>query len=59
MPEKPKRVRDEDEKPRDVPDIADGSAWGKDIEENDYYYDDAHGYEAYKPDDESEEDDRD
>ncbi len=58
MPEKPKREVDEDEKPRDVPDNADESSWERDIEGNDYYYDDAHGYEVFKPDDEAEEDDR-
>ena len=52
MPEKPKEEIDESECPGEPPEKADASSWGRDIEKNDYYYDDAHGYEVFKPEDE-------
>ncbi len=33
------------------------SSWGKDQAERGYYYDDAHGYEVYKPEEDDEEGD--
>lgn len=48
MPQTPK------EKPKDVPDKPDvkrDDLWEKDIEERGYYYDDAHGYKKFDPDD--------
>lgn len=57
MPEKPKVQTDEREKPFGPPEKADESSWGKDIEKHDYYYDDAHGYEVFDPDDVSGNDD--
>ena len=56
MPEKPRDETDESEKPCEPPERADESSWGKDIEKNDYYYDDAHGYEVFVPEDEDNED---
>ncbi|MBC7899749.1 MAG: hypothetical protein H7070_06810 [Saprospiraceae bacterium] len=56
MPEKPKPETDDRESPCETPEKADESSWGKDIEEKDYYYDDAHGYEVFVPGDESEDD---
>lgn len=51
MPEKPKREREEKEK----------GSWAEDQEKHEYYYDDAHGYENYAPeeleDDEQEDND--
>ncbi len=56
MPEKPKRGKDDREKTGGVSEKADDGSWGKDIESKDYYYDDAHGYETYEPDDEPDDD---
>ncbi|MEJ7846876.1 MAG: hypothetical protein WKF92_02180 [Pyrinomonadaceae bacterium] len=58
MPEKPKDKTDESKKPCEPPEKADESSWGKDIEEKDYYYDDAHGYEVFVPEDEDNESDK-
>jgi len=61
MPEKPKDERDDSRCHRETPEKAekaDESSWGKDIEEKDYYYDDAHGYEVFNPDDEDDENDK-
>ncbi len=35
----------------------DGKSWEEDQKKREYYYDDAHGYTAYKPDQEEEESD--
>ncbi len=46
MPEKPKKKKDNMTKP-------DKSSWSEDQKDRGYYYDDSHGYEIYKPEDES------
>lgn len=58
MPEKPKEKPVEPKNPCEKPEKADESSWGKDIEENDYYYDDAHGYEVFVLEDEEDEGDK-
>ncbi len=50
MGEKPKEETIADKKPCKTPKIGDESSWGEDIKEHDYYYDDAHGYEVFEPD---------
>ena len=50
MPEKPKEETGAVEKLPEMPKIGNESSWGKDIKERDYYYDDAHGYEIFEPD---------
>lgn len=55
MSEKPKEENDDREKTDETPEKADESSWGKDIEEKDYYYDDAHGYEVFEDDKDEEE----
>ncbi|CAN5513807.1 MAG: hypothetical protein ACR2M8_04910 [Pyrinomonadaceae bacterium] len=50
MGEKPKEEIEGEEKPCVTPEIGDDSSWGEDINERDYYYDDAHGYEVFEPD---------
>ena len=57
MPKKPKDEQDDSECYGETPEKADESSWGKDIEEKDYYYDDAHGYEVFEPDEDEIEDD--
>ena len=52
MPETPK------EKPKiekEEKDTGDKASWSEDQKERGYYYDDAHGYETYDPDEEDEE----
>jgi hypothetical protein len=63
MPEKTKREKDTQkqkekgiEKPFAVKDENDKDTWDKDQLEKSYYYDDAHGYEIYNPDEDEEED---
>ena len=56
MPEKPKDEPAERKNPCEKPEKADESSWGNDIEENDYYYDDAHGYEVFDPEEDEGED---
>jgi hypothetical protein len=53
MPEKPKPKGEAEEKELAE---ADKSSWSEDQKMREYYYDDAHGYEAYDPaeDDETE-----
>ena len=36
----------------------DRSAWSDDQKEHQYYYDDAHGYETYVPDEDDDENDK-
>ncbi|MEO7538620.1 MAG: hypothetical protein ABIV21_01205 [Pyrinomonadaceae bacterium] len=56
MPRTPKK-RPDDEK--DTSREIDPSTWSEDQKRREYYYDDAHGYEVYKPeDDEEKEEDR-
>ena len=57
MPKTPKNKPEVEEKPENGPDI---STWEEDQKRREYYYDDAHGYEAYDPerDDDSESDER-
>ena len=54
MPETPKKKPDK-EKPEIETD--DNAAWSKDQKERSYYYDDAHGYEVYVPEDNETEED--
>ncbi len=54
MPETPKKRPACEEKKNEKPDP---SAWGEDQKRHEYYYDDAHGYEVYKPEDEKEDGD--
>lgn len=35
---------------------SENAAWSEDQKEKSYYYDDAYGYEIYKPDEENDED---
>lgn len=56
MPEKPKEESVDPKNPCEPPEKADESSWGKDIEKNDYYYDDAHGYEVFDPEADEDED---
>ena len=52
MPQKPKkRPADSDAVPRET------ETWGDDQKRHEYYYDDAHGYEVYDPEEEVETDD--
>ena len=52
MAETPKEKPQVEEYKKDARDKA---SWGEDQEERGYYYDDAHGYEIYDPDEEAEE----
>ncbi|MEO6655143.1 MAG: hypothetical protein ABIO36_03595 [Pyrinomonadaceae bacterium] len=54
MPKKPKEKPEIDNEKSDAHEKA---SWSKDQKERGYYYDDAHGYEVYKP--ESPKDDKD
>lgn len=40
---------------KDKNDELEKSSWGEDQKTREYYYDDAHGYEVYKPDDDENE----
>ena len=52
MPETPKPDLEDDE----LSEKADEqSAWAEDQKKHEYYYDDAHGYEAYKKDEDPDE----
>ncbi len=61
MPEKPKNENDKENEsenlPENKPETGDEDSWSRDQRERDYYYDDAHGYEIYNPDEDDEEDD--
>lgn len=52
MPETPKEKL-EIEKGKN--DEREKSSWGEDQKTREYYYDDAHGYEVYKPDEDEKE----
>ena len=53
MPETPKKRVDVKKKTDEKPDA---STWGEDQKRREYYYDDAHGYEVYEPDEDDKED---
>ncbi len=63
MPQKTKREKDsrrqekkEAVKPLEEKGEADEATWGGDQREKSYYYDDAHGYEIYNPEEDEEAD---
>lgn len=47
------KTKEKDEKPE----TGDENSWSRDQKERDYYYDDAHGYEIYKDDEDDEDSD--
>lgn len=64
MPQKPKKTQPiekhieqheekQDEQRKD--NAADNASWSEDQKMREYYYDDAHGYEIYNPDEEDDE----
>lgn len=53
MPKTPKKRPVCDEKKDEEPDP---STWGEDQKRREYYYDDAHGYEKYEAENDSDED---
>ena len=60
MPEKTKPKEDGEKKEvpakdSDETDAADESVWQRDQKKKSYYYDDAHGYEIYNPDEDEDE----
>lgn len=48
MPKETKKKPAPEEQKKDAPDKA---SWGEDQKKHEYYYDDAHGYEIYVPED--------
>ena len=56
MSEKPKEEGEGEKKLPQKPETGDESSWSEDQKEHDYYYDDAHGYEVFEPDEEKDED---
>lgn len=52
MPQKPK---DEDPAAEHEKDAPEEASWNEDRKNRGYYYDDAHGYEVYVPDEDDEE----
>lgn len=57
MPEKTKpKEKDNCKTPEDSSEENEPGAWSRDQREKSYYYDDAHGYEIYNPDEDEEED---
>lgn len=54
MPEKPKEKREIEKEKSDARDKA---SWSEDQKERGYYYDDAHGYEVYKPEEDEKDED--
>ena len=52
MPENPKKKSEATENPEDKFEKNEKSSWSKDQQEKGYYYDDAHGYQIYNPDEE-------
>lgn len=52
MSQEKEKEREEQEKCE----TEDRDSWSKDQQEKGYYYDDAHGYEIYQPEEEDEED---
>lgn len=53
MPQTPKQKPNDDET---EPYESEKDSWGEDQKDHEYYYDDAHGYEVYKPDKDDDED---
>ena len=51
----PKSPKEKPETKEDEKDVRDKASWGEDQKERGYYYDDAHGYEVYKPDEDEKE----
>jgi len=54
MPQQPKKSREDQPRPTDVPATEN---WANDQKEHDYYYDDSHGYEVYEDEDDDDDDD--
>ncbi len=60
MPEKPKDENETDKKSDETEretDEKNEGAWSRDQREKSYYYDDAHGYEIYNPDEDEDDED--
>lgn len=55
MPEKNKCGAENKENPKEKSD-EEKDVWSEDQKKRRYYYDDAHGYEIYKPEEDDEED---
>jgi len=59
MPEKPKEKKDSLRKTEKIAEEKrenkNEGAWSEDQREKSYYYDDAHGYEIYNPDEDDDE----
>jgi hypothetical protein len=61
MPEKTKHKEEVQKKEKETEGISietdesEEDAWSRDQREKNYYYDDAHGYEIYNPDEDEEE----
>ena len=56
MPEGQEKEEKIEKKKSQKPESGDEASWSEDQKNRRYYYDDAHGYEIYQPDDESEDD---
>ena len=54
MPENPQKKSEAEEKSEQSTETSKKSAWSRDQQEKSYYYDDAHGYQIYNPDEEEE-----
>jgi len=50
MPENPREKKDLEKKQEKSCEEKEKSSWSEDQKKHNYYYDDAHGYEVYKPD---------
>ena len=59
MPENPKKKREAAEKSEEKSEKSKNSSWSKDQQEKGYYYDDAHGYQIYNPDEDKDDEDED
>jgi hypothetical protein len=57
MSEKPKPGGEIDEEETET--LPDRETWGEDQKKHRYYYDDAHGYESYDPDEEENDEEED
>jgi len=51
----PKTPKDKPKVPPDDSEPENDGNWGEDQETRGYYYDDAHGYEVYRPEDDEKE----
>lgn len=56
MPENPPRKEELKEKSEKLCEETEESSWEQDQKRRGYYYDDAHGYEVYDPDEDKETD---